>query len=89
MIEQSSNTGESSNTSNSGGSSNNGASNISSSSSSHSSKYFQGTRTSLERPGIRSHHMGNQTSMLNSVHLDCSRGSIGTIHGIAEGATVS
>ena len=88
MIKQSSTTAGSSNTtSNSVESSSTGASNISSSNS-HSSKYFKGIRN-LERPRLRSCNMGNQKSMLSSVHLDCSRASVGTLHGIAEGATVS
>ena len=45
--------------------------------------------TSLERPRLPRHHVNNETAMLNSVHLDCSQASVGTVHGIAEGATVS
>ena len=61
----------------------------SSNASSSSSKYFEGMETSLERPRLFRRHVSNQTTMVNSVHLDCSQASVGTVHGIAEGATVS
>ena len=54
-----------------------------------SSGYFDGTGGSLERPSLSRRRVSSQTSMPNSVHLDCSQASVGALRGIAEGATVS
>lgn len=93
FIDQSSNTTNTSNTSNTGNigntsnTGNTGNTGRSSGTGSSSSKYFGTMGTSLERPCLAS--VSNKTAMLSSVHLDCSQASVGTLHGIAEGATVS
>ena len=56
------------------------------------SKYFEETGASLSRRSLnkqQQHHVSNQTTLLTSVHLDCSKANVGTLTGIAEGATVS
>lgn len=87
FIDQSSNTTNTSNTSNTGNIGNTGNTGRSNGTGSSSSKYFGTMGTSLERPCLAS--VSNKTAMLSSVHLDCSQASVGTLHGIAEGATVS
>ena len=56
-----------------------------------SSKYFEGTGASLVRPSLhrQRQHLSKHSTMLSSVHLDCSKANVGTLTGIAEGATVS
>lgn len=58
-----------------------------------SNKYYRGTGSSLTRPSLnrqqQSHHVSKEATMLTSVHLDCSKVNVGTLTGIAEGATVS
>ena len=93
VIDQSSNasnTGRSSNTGNTSSTGNTGSTrNTGRSSGTSTSKYFGQVGTSLERPRLAKHHVSNETGMLNSVHLDCSQARVGTLHGIAEGASVS
>ena len=59
----------------------------------NSSQYYRGMGSSLTRPSLnkqqRSHHMNKEVTMLTSVNLDCSKVNVGTLTGIAEGATVS
>ena len=61
-------------------------------SNSSNSKRLEVVGAILARKGLnkqRQYHVRNWTTMLNSVHLDCSKANVGTLAGIAEGATVS
>ena len=55
-------------------------------------KHFEETGASLSRRSLnkqQQNRVSNRTTMLTSVHLDCSKANVGTLTGIAEGATVS